>query len=154
MSKLVVGLFERLATIPLGSLLCHAIQGNVLTEVFAQNSELDLFVLMEHTSILRPDETRFEWRKAPHWHEFEPNTVHAVLPSGQLAGTGQLTQAPTGSPTFGLYIPDGHRNSPWTHGRRSSSTRGSIFAAIAVDGGWCNHDEDVTEEPPPATQRS
>ena len=54
MSKLVVGLFERLAMRPLGSLLCHAIEGNVLTEVLAQNAELDLLVLMEHVSILGP----------------------------------------------------------------------------------------------------
>jgi hypothetical protein len=50
MSKLVVGLFERLATIPLGSLLYHPIEGNVLTEVLAQNPELVLWVLMEQTS--------------------------------------------------------------------------------------------------------
>ena len=54
MSKLVVGLFETLARRPLGSLLCHAIEENVLTEVLAQNLELALLVLMEHVSILGP----------------------------------------------------------------------------------------------------
>jgi hypothetical protein len=82
MSKLVVGLFERLARIPLGSLLCHAIEGNVLTEVLAQKPELVLWVLMEHVSILGPsfsvrsdDDAVFVfvgWRKAPHWHESKP----------------------------------------------------------------------------------
>ena len=96
MSKLVVGLFEMLARNPLGSLLCHAIEGNVLTEVLAQKPELVLWVLMEHMSILGPsfsvrtDDVVFVfvgWRTAPHWHELKPCTVHgrsAVLPAGQL----------------------------------------------------------------------
>ena len=94
MSKLVVGLFERIATHPLGSLLCHAIEGNVLTEVLAQKPELTLWVLMEHTFILAPFSLRpdvlvdtFSWRTAPHWQELKPTLVHgrsAVLPAGQL----------------------------------------------------------------------
>ena len=76
MSKLVVGLFETLARSPLGSLLYHAIEENVLTEVLAQNSELALLVLMEQTSAaVAPVLGGFSWRKAPHWHESSPYRV-------------------------------------------------------------------------------